>query len=50
MKCMWNIGKRYQNCVQWILAHNARVVRVSCRCDKDDMHNRYRCVEKCFTL
>jgi hypothetical protein len=43
---MWNIGAQYRNCVQWILAHNARVVCVSSRYDEEEMHSRFRCVEK----
>jgi hypothetical protein len=41
---MWNIG------VQWILAHNARIVHVSCECNEEEMHSRFRCAEKNFTL
>jgi hypothetical protein len=40
---MWSIGARYQNCAQWILAHNAKVVRASCRRDREEMHSGYRC-------
>jgi hypothetical protein len=47
---MWNIGARYQNCAQWILAHNAKVVRASCRRDEEEMHSRYRCAGKAFYL
>jgi hypothetical protein len=43
---MWNIGVQYRNCAQWILAHNARVVRVSSRYDEEEMHSRFRCAEK----
>jgi hypothetical protein len=50
MKCMWNIDARYRNCAQWIFAHTARVVRVSCRCDEEEMHSRFRCAENHFTL
>jgi hypothetical protein len=50
MKCMWNIGARYKNYVWWILTHNARVVRMSSRCDEEEMHSRFRLVENHFTL
>jgi hypothetical protein len=47
---MWNIGAWYQNCAQWILAHNAKVVRASCRRDEEEMHSRYSVREKQFYL
>jgi hypothetical protein len=41
---------QYQNCVQWILAHNARVVRVSSRYDEEEMHSRFRCREAFYLV
>jgi hypothetical protein len=49
-KCMWSISARYQNCAQWILAHNAKVVHASCQRDGEEMHSGYRCAETRFTL
>jgi hypothetical protein len=43
---MWNISVQYQNCAQWILVHNARIVRVSSWYDEEEMHSRFRCMEK----
>jgi hypothetical protein len=43
---MWNISAQYRNYVQWILAHNARVVHGSSRYDEEEMHGIFRCVEK----
>jgi hypothetical protein len=43
---MWNISAQYRRCAQCILVHNARVVRVSSRYDKEEMHSRFRCAEK----
>jgi hypothetical protein len=34
------------NSVQWILAHNARVVRVSSQYDEEETRSRFRCAEK----
>jgi hypothetical protein len=42
-KCMWNISARYQNCAQWILAQNAKVVHASYWHDREEMHSVYRC-------
>jgi hypothetical protein len=32
--------------VQWILARNAKIVRVSSRYDEGEMPSRFRCAEK----
>ena len=45
---MWNIGVQYRNYVQWILAHNARVVHVSSQYDEEEMHSGFRFTEKCL--
>jgi hypothetical protein len=34
-----------QNCAQWILARNAKVVRASYWRDKEEMHSGYRCAK-----
>jgi hypothetical protein len=36
------------NCAQWILAHNARVLRVSSRYDEEGLCSIFRCTEKCL--
>jgi hypothetical protein len=36
------------NCAQWILMHNAKVLRVSSQYDEEEMRSRFRCTEKCL--